>query len=181
MARGCCCSRRVSFSCDGLQPRSMRGRPERSSSRSQLSRTLIFNFPFRTTSPCRVASGAVLSNSDTYNHTESHPSSQLAPSPRILAYLIRRGRTSPQSMALVTVDHLPETPMGPEFEPPPATITTPCDPWPRPYYLESGLRRVLPYHFTYNTNCKERWRGRTILDIFSSEFRDRPQEYYVRY
>ncbi|KAI9768242.1 MAG: hypothetical protein M1840_005072 [Geoglossum simile] len=68
--------------------------------------------------------------------------------------------------------------MTPPYEPPPPVVTTPCDPWPRPYYLESGLRRVLPYHFTYNTNCKERWRGRTILDIFSSEFRDRPQEYY---
>ncbi|KAI9845519.1 MAG: hypothetical protein M1837_004858 [Sclerophora amabilis] len=64
------------------------------------------------------------------------------------------------------------------FEPPPEVVTTPCDPWPRPYYLEDGLRRVLPYHFTYNTNCKERWRGRELLDIFSSEFRDRPLDYY---
>lgn len=65
------------------------------------------------------------------------------------------------------------------FEPPPAVVTTPCDPWPRPYYLEHGLRRVAPYHFTYNTFCKERWRGREILDIFASEFRDRPAAYYV--
>ncbi|KAI9759203.1 MAG: hypothetical protein M4579_002490 [Chaenotheca gracillima] len=64
------------------------------------------------------------------------------------------------------------------FEPPPEVVTTPCDPWPRPYYLEDGLRRVLPYYYTYNTNCKERWRGREILDIFGSEFRDRPVEYY---
>ncbi|EMC98188.1 hypothetical protein BAUCODRAFT_574268 [Baudoinia panamericana UAMH 10762] len=61
---------------------------------------------------------------------------------------------------------------------PPAVVTTPCDPWPRPYYLEDGLRRVAPYHFTYNTNVKERWRGRGILDIFRDEFRDRPEEYY---
>ncbi|KAH9885167.1 pseudouridine synthase [Xylariomycetidae sp. FL2044] len=55
----------------------------------------------------------------------------------------------------------------------------PCDStWPRPYYLENGLRRVAPYHYTYNTWCKERWRGRQILDIFESEFRDRPLEYY---
>ncbi|TID19039.1 putative drap deaminase protein [Venturia nashicola] len=60
----------------------------------------------------------------------------------------------------------------------PDVVTTPCDPWPRPYYLEDGLRRVTPYHFTYNTFCKERWRGRGILDIFASEFRDRPAEYY---
>lgn len=64
------------------------------------------------------------------------------------------------------------------FEPPPAVVTTPCDPWPRPYYFEDGLRRVAPYHFTYNTNVKERWRGREILDIFKDEFRDRPEEYY---
>ncbi|KAI9744015.1 MAG: hypothetical protein M1818_002749 [Claussenomyces sp. TS43310] len=61
---------------------------------------------------------------------------------------------------------------------PPAVVTTPCDPWPRPYFLENGLRRVAPYHFTYNTYCKERWRGRELLDIFTSEFRDRPPEYY---
>ncbi|CAL3967576.1 hypothetical protein PZA11_003838 [Diplocarpon coronariae] len=61
---------------------------------------------------------------------------------------------------------------------PPRVVTTPCDPWPRPYFLENGLRRVAPYHFTYNTYCKERWRGRELLDIFSSEFRDRPLEYY---
>ncbi|CAG8951118.1 hypothetical protein HYFRA_00006516 [Hymenoscyphus fraxineus] len=64
------------------------------------------------------------------------------------------------------------------MEEPPAVVTTPCDPWPRPYYIENGLRRVAPYHFTYNTYCKQRWRGRELLDIFSSEFRDRPLEYY---
>ena len=64
--------------------------------------------------------------------------------------------------------------------PPPAVITSPCDPWPRPYFLENGLRRVAPYHYTYNTYCKQRWRGRELLDIFASEFRDRPEEYYVR-
>lgn len=47
------------------------------------------------------------------------------------------------------------------------------------YYFEGGLRRVKPYHHTYNTYCKERWRGRTLYDIFTSEFRDRTPEYYV--
>ncbi|KAL3423986.1 RluA family pseudouridine synthase [Phlyctema vagabunda] len=61
---------------------------------------------------------------------------------------------------------------------PPAVAITPCDPWPRPYLLENGLRRVAPYHFTYTTYCKERWRGRGLLDIYESEFRDRPVEYY---
>jgi tRNA pseudouridine synthase 9 len=65
------------------------------------------------------------------------------------------------------------------FKPPPPVLITPCDPWPHPYFLENGLRRVAPYHFTYNTYCKERWRGRELLDIFSSEFRDRPLAYYV--
>ncbi|OCK82601.1 pseudouridine synthase [Lepidopterella palustris CBS 459.81] len=64
------------------------------------------------------------------------------------------------------------------FEEPPDVIIPPCDPWPRPYYLEEGLRKVRPYHFTYNTYCKERWRNREILEIFASEFRDRPAEYY---
>ena len=50
--------------------------------------------------------------------------------------------------------------------------------WPRPYVIEDGLRRVEPYNFTYNTWCKERWRGRKIIDVFESEFRDRPLEYY---
>lgn len=52
------------------------------------------------------------------------------------------------------------------------------DVWPRPYVMESGLRRLAPYHYTYNTWCKERWRGRTLLDIFEDEFRDRPVTYY---
>ncbi|CAI6341373.1 unnamed protein product [Periconia digitata] len=67
----------------------------------------------------------------------------------------------------------------PFVEPPPVMIT-PCDPWPPPYYLEDGLRKVEPYHFTYNTYCKERWRGRELLDIFASEFRDRPAAYYEK-
>ncbi|KAF2863124.1 pseudouridine synthase [Piedraia hortae CBS 480.64] len=60
----------------------------------------------------------------------------------------------------------------------PAVVTTPCDPWPRPYIFDSGLRRVAPYHYTYNTNAKERWRGKPLLEIFTSEFRDRPEGYY---
>jgi hypothetical protein len=84
-------------------------------------------------------------------------------------------------MALVAVPqgYPPLDEKKPLKEPPPV-IVTPCDPWPRPYYLENGLRRVAPYHYTYNTYCKERWRGRELLDIFASEFRDRPLEYYVR-
>lgn len=61
----------------------------------------------------------------------------------------------------------------------PATIIPPCgDPWPRPYYFEDGLRKVKPYHWTYHTYCKERWRGRTLLDIFECEFRAHSRSYY---
>ncbi|KAK3067183.1 DRAP deaminase [Teratosphaeriaceae sp. CCFEE 6253] len=78
-------------------------------------------------------------------------------------------------MALTVVAPPPPPEPLPE---PPGVVTTPCDPWPRPYFLEDGLRRVAPYHFTYNTNVKERWRGRGILEIFRDEFRDRPEDYY---
>lgn len=81
-------------------------------------------------------------------------------------------------MALTTIEPAASTPAE-AFEDPPDVVTTPCDPWPRPYFLKDGLRRVAPYHYTYNTWCKERWRGREILDIFQDEFRDRPVEYYV--
>jgi len=85
-------------------------------------------------------------------------------------------------MALTVVEEALSAPEKPEiYPPPPVVVTTPCDPWPRPYYLEDGLRKVLPYHYTYNTYCKERWRGRELLDIFATEFRDRPVEYYVSY
>lgn len=79
-------------------------------------------------------------------------------------------------MALMNVDQVPPT--KPE-EKTAEVLVTPCDPWPAPYYLEDGFRRVKPYHYTYNTNCKERWRGRQLVEIFTSEFRDRKPEYYV--
>ena len=84
------------------------------------------------------------------------------------------------SMALTTtsMDPLPRTKPDPPQAPPPAVAVTSCDPWPRPYYVSEGLRRVAPYHYTYNTFCKERWRNRELLDIFASEFRDRTREYY---
>ncbi|KAK4110022.1 pseudouridine synthase [Canariomyces notabilis] len=57
-------------------------------------------------------------------------------------------------------------------------LPAPREPWPRPYYIKDGLRRVTPYFYTYNTWCKERWRGLQLIEIFESEFRDRPIEYY---
>jgi hypothetical protein len=104
----------------------------------------------------------------------------LAPHSRFAALLARRARLQNPTMALVEVagPYPPKKEKQP-FQEPPSVITTPADPWPRPYVLEDGLRKVAPYHFTYNTYCKQRWRGRELLDIFASEFRDRPLEYYV--
>lgn len=104
------------------------------------------------------------------------------PSQRVLEYLIKKGRIPAASMAVVEVEQPREEEEAelPSLCLPPKVAVTPCDPWPRPYYLEDNLRRVAPYHFTYNTFCKERWRGRGLLDIFTDEFRDRPVEYYVR-
>lgn len=46
------------------------------------------------------------------------------------------------------------------------------------YYFEGGLRKVRPYYFEYQTYAKERWIGRSIIDVFLKEFRDRPARYY---
>lgn len=107
----------------------------------------------------------------------------LAPSPRVIELLARRARqASSPIMALVEVPQQVGYPPAVEKkaqEAPPPVVVTPADPWPRPYIFSDGLRRVAPYHFTYNTSCKERWRGRELLEIFADEFRDRPVEYYV--
>ncbi|XP_039179798.1 RNA pseudouridylate synthase domain-containing protein 2 [Crotalus tigris] len=47
------------------------------------------------------------------------------------------------------------------------------------YYFEGGLRKVRPYYFDYRTYCKGRWVGKKLLDVFHSEFRGRPIEYYL--
>ncbi|EDN09262.1 DRAP deaminase [Histoplasma capsulatum] len=83
-------------------------------------------------------------------------------------------------MAVTTVERSFPVNEKEVFEPPSDVVVTPCDPLPRPYYIEGGLRRVAPYHYTYNTYCKERWRGRGLLDVFGTEFRDRPKEYYQK-
>ncbi|KAM5476334.1 DRAP deaminase [Microsporum audouinii] len=80
-------------------------------------------------------------------------------------------------MALTTYEEAKPEPEV--FKEPPEVVVTPCDPWPRPYYVEKGLLRVAPYFYTYNTYCKERWRGKKLLEIFTTEFRDRPKGYYT--
>ncbi|GAA6022156.1 hypothetical protein JCM11491_005108 [Sporobolomyces phaffii] len=60
---------------------------------------------------------------------------------------------------------------------PPATGDFALPP-PKPVYFEQdGLRKVKPYMFTFHSWAKERWQGRTLIDIYS-EFRDRTQKYY---
>lgn len=44
--------------------------------------------------------------------------------------------------------------------------------------IVNNLRRIKPYYFTYKTFCKLRWRDRNILNVFTTEFRDRDREYY---
>ncbi|KAJ8291125.1 hypothetical protein GJAV_G00021670 [Gymnothorax javanicus] len=46
------------------------------------------------------------------------------------------------------------------------------------YYFEYGLRKVYPYYFDYKTYCKGRWVGKSLRDVFTSEFRTEPLEYY---
>lgn len=47
-------------------------------------------------------------------------------------------------------------------------------------YVVDDLRRVPPYYFTYLTFCKQRWRDRKLLDIFTTEFRDKDENYYKK-
>lgn len=48
------------------------------------------------------------------------------------------------------------------------------------YYFEGGLRKVRPYYFDFKTYCKGRWVGKTLLEVFGSEFRSESVEYYQR-
>ncbi|XP_029349631.1 pseudouridylate synthase RPUSD2 isoform X2 [Echeneis naucrates] len=48
------------------------------------------------------------------------------------------------------------------------------------YYFEGGLRKVRPYYFDFKTYCKARWVGKTLLEVFKSEFRAESIEYYQR-
>ncbi|KZP18384.1 pseudouridine synthase [Athelia psychrophila] len=42
----------------------------------------------------------------------------------------------------------------------------------------SGLKKIAPYWYPYTTMAKGRWYGREILEMVSTEFRDRSMEYY---
>jgi hypothetical protein len=43
-----------------------------------------------------------------------------------------------------------------------------------------GLRHVKPYVYDFGTNAKGRWLGRTIYDVYASEFGAQSKEYYRR-
>ncbi|BGO88440.1 hypothetical protein JCM10020v2_000055 [Rhodotorula toruloides] len=65
-----------------------------------------------------------------------------------------------------------------EIPPPSGAFALPP---PKPeYFEENGLRKVKPYMFAFQSFAKERWQGRTVLDIYSefSWIRDRTIEYY---
>lgn len=47
------------------------------------------------------------------------------------------------------------------------------------YYFEGGLRKVQPYYFDFKTYCKGRWVGKSLLEVFKSEFRAESIEYYL--
>lgn len=133
----------------------------------------------RCTTPCADSSDSIQLHLDRTLLKQRLFILVVAPSPRILALLALRARMTTPTMAVVAVPEPPPMEQKQPFQEPPPVAVTPSDPWPRPYFLENGLRRVAPYHFTYTTYCKERWRGRGLLEIYESEFRDRPLEYYV--
>jgi hypothetical protein len=60
--------------------------------------------------------------------------------------------------------------MAPDAVPAPAPAPAPARP---------GLRKIAPYWYPYTTMAKGRWLNREILEIVSTEFRDRSIEYYV--
>lgn len=62
--------------------------------------------------------------------------------------------------------------MAPDAVPAPA-------PAPAPAPTRPGLRKIAPYWYPYTTMAKGRWLNREILEIVSTEFRDRSIEYYV--
>eukprot|EP00050_Salpingoeca_kvevrii_P017077 m.61502 g.61502 ORF g.61502 m.61502 type:complete len:433 (-) comp7343_c0_seq2:2-1300(-) len=46
------------------------------------------------------------------------------------------------------------------------------------FVRENGFRRVLPYDYDFKCFCKGRWLGRTLMDVFESEFRAETPERY---
>ncbi|CAN0906041.1 RNA pseudouridine synthase 7 [Linum grandiflorum] len=47
------------------------------------------------------------------------------------------------------------------------------------YIFRNGRRHVKPYYFEFVCHVKNRWNGKTIVDLFAKEFKGRPYDYYV--
>ncbi|KAJ9163930.1 hypothetical protein P3X46_023551 [Hevea brasiliensis] len=47
------------------------------------------------------------------------------------------------------------------------------------YIFLNGRRHVRPYYFEFISYVKNRWAGKTIVDLFAEEFKGRPYDYYV--
>ncbi|KAM1025545.1 hypothetical protein ACFX14_038582 [Malus domestica] len=47
------------------------------------------------------------------------------------------------------------------------------------YIFRDGRRHVRPYNFEFICHVKKRWAGKTIVDLFTYEFKGRPYDYYV--
>nr|DAD30478.1 TPA_asm: hypothetical protein HUJ06_009329 [Nelumbo nucifera] len=57
---------------------------------------------------------------------------------------------------------------------------TPANPPERhDYIFRNGRRHVKPYYFEFISHVKNRWAGKTIVDLFAEEFKGRPYDYYV--
>ncbi|CDK24825.1 unnamed protein product [Kuraishia capsulata CBS 1993] len=50
---------------------------------------------------------------------------------------------------------------------------------PPQFIWENGLRKVVPYYYTDSVRTKGRWVGRTVYDVFTTEFRNKTEDYYV--
>lgn len=57
---------------------------------------------------------------------------------------------------------------------------TPANPPDRHDYIFcNGIRYVTPYHFEFISHVKNRWAGKTIVNLFTEEFKGRPRDYYI--
>lgn len=48
------------------------------------------------------------------------------------------------------------------------------------YIIVNGLRYVVPYKFEFRVSFKERWRGRTLLEVFTDEFPHASAAYWTQ-
>lgn len=48
------------------------------------------------------------------------------------------------------------------------------------YVIKEGSRQVLPYWHKYRTHTKGRWLGKSIMEVFEKELREKPASYYAK-